>query len=408
MHQVQKSELSGVIRAPPSKSETHREIILSALSCGTSVLKNPLVSSDTAATLRGVQAFGAVVSEADGLLTITGGNLHAAESCIDCGNSGTTLRLLTGLASTLSGTTEFTGDSSLMHRPMQPLLSALEALGAEISVEKNIISVTGPAAAGTAEIRGDISSQFVSSLLTAGIPVKLTTPLVSAPYVDMTISALEKRGVRIEKTENSLTFQTPFCLRPREAVIEGDWTAASYLLAAGALSGNITVTGLNPESLQGDRRIIPILKSFGADVSAAGDRVTAVRSPLKGSDANLSDTPDLFPALSVLAACAEGTSRFYGVSRLIYKESDRVSGMSDILSKLGACVSFSGDCCMIKGGSIFGSQVSAGGDHRLFMAAVIAGLSAEGCTEISGDDEIYAVSYPDFLRDIRTLGGKIT
>ena len=402
-YRIVPSKISGTVRAPPSKSETHREMILSALSSGTSVLHNPLISYDTEATLSGIQALGAVISRDGDVLRITGGDLHAADTCIDCRNSGTTLRLLAGVAARLSGTTRFTGDSSLMHRPMRPLLSALESCGAAVSVEGDCISVTGPVKPGTAEIRGDVSSQFVSALLLAGISVRLTTPLVSAPYADMTVSALVNRG-------RVFGFWAGHP-KPREVFIEGDWTSAAYLLTPGALCGTAAVTGLNPRGLQGDVRILSILRSFGARVSVDGDSVTVSKSPLSGCSLNLSDTPDLFPAAAVLAARAEGISRIYGVSQQIYKESNRLSEVSSLLSAMGAKTALQQDCFTVEGGKLCGAELFASGDHRLFMAAVLAGLCAEGTTEIDAAgaayDEVYAVSYPGFLRDVRLLGGNI-
>ncbi|MDO5846780.1 MAG: 3-phosphoshikimate 1-carboxyvinyltransferase [Methanocorpusculum sp.] len=410
-YRIAPSKISGTVCAPPSKSETHREMILSALSSGTSVLHNPLISYDTEATLSGIQALGAVVSQDGDTLRISGGNLHAADTCIDCKNSGTTLRLLAGVAARLSGTTRFTGDSSLMHRPMQPLLSALESCGAGVSVEGDCISVTGPVTSGAAKIRGDVSSQFVSSLLLAGISVRLTTPLVSAPYADMTVSSLVKRGVPAAKTGDRFSVPRAAHPSPREVFIGGDWTSAAYLLTLGALCGTVTVTGLNPGSLQGDVRITSILRSFGADVSFSGNQVTVSKTPLSRCSLNLSDTPDIFPAAAVLAARAEGISRIYGVSQQIYKESNRLSEVSSLLSVMGAKTALQQDCFAVEGGKLRGAEFFVPDDHRLFMAAVLAGLCAEETTEIDASnaayDEVYAVSYPDFLRDVRLLGGNI-
>ena len=409
MYTVYPSTISGTVHAPASKSETHREFILSALACGTSVIKNPLESADTKATLRGISALGAKVERNGSDVKITGGCLHAADEVIDCGNSGTTLRFLTAVAARLKGTTRFTGDDSLMKRPMQPLLDALSAsCGAEFSFDDGILSVTGSLREPcTAEIRGDISSQFISALLIAGIPVKLTTPLVSSPYADMTVCALAKRGVRIEKTANEFIVDSgQNKLLPRTVEIDGDWSSAAYLFAAGVLAGSVTVTGLDLKSPQGDKRIIEFLQNFGAEVSF-GEGITVSKSVLRGCDADLSDNPDLFPALAVIAAAASGISRFYGVSHLIYKESNRLRGMSAILSVMGVSVEVSSDSVIITGGKFYGASVSAEKDHRLFMAAALAGLCAEDAVSITDGDDVFAVSYPAFLQDICFLKGDI-
>ena len=409
MYTVYPSTISGTVHAPASKSETHREFILSALACGTSVIKNPLESADTKATLRGISALGAKVERNGSDVIITGGTLHVAEEIIDCGNSGTTLRFLTAVAARLEGTTRFTGDESLMKRPMQPLLDALSAsCGAEFSFDEGILSVTGSLReVCCVEIRGDISSQFISALLIVGIPVKLTTPLVSSSYADMTIHALTMRGIHIKKTADEYRIAsgitTPL---PRTVEIAGDWSSAAFLFAAGVLAGSVTVTGLDLASTQGDKRIIDLLQNFGAKFSF-GEGITVSKSILKGCNADVSDNPDLFPVLAVIAAAASGISRFYGVSHLIYKESNRLRGMSAILSKMGVSVEVSSGCVAITGGKLHGASVSAEKDHRLFMAAVAAGLCAEDAVSITDGDDVFSVSYPAFLQDICFLKGEI-
>ncbi|HJJ30885.1 MAG TPA: 3-phosphoshikimate 1-carboxyvinyltransferase [Methanocorpusculum sp.] len=409
MYTVYPSKISGTVRAPASKSETHREYVLSALARGTSVIRHPLVSADTEATLRGIAALGANVVRDGSDVIITGGFLHAADDVIDCGNSGTTLRFLTAAASRLSGTTRFTGDESLMKRPMQPLLDSLSAsCGAVFSFEDGILSVTGSSReAVCAEICGDISSQFISALLIAGISVKLTSPLVSSSYADMTVHALEMRGVHVEKTlDGFIVDSKKDVLLPRTAEISEDWSSAAFLFAAGAVAGRVTVTGLDLNSTQGDKHILSLLQDFGTDVSYDGG-ITVRKSQLKASDADLSDNPDLFPVLAVIAAAASGTSRLYGVSHLIYKESNRLSAMSAILSEMGASIEVSSGYVTITGGNLHGASVSAEGDHRLFMAAAVAGLCAEDALSISDGDDVFAVSYPAFVQDIRHLGGDI-
>lgn len=404
MLRVHASSLSGTIRAPPSKSETHRELVVSALASGVSRIRNVLDAVDTQATLAGICALGAEVTREGQVLCIAGGCLHAAESVIDCGNSGTTLRLLTAVAARLEGTTRFTGDRSLMRRPMQPLLSALEQLGARVAVTPDGIAVTGPIQPGTVAVRGDISSQFVSALLIAGCSVTLASPLVSAPYADMTCASLVRRGVGCTRTGTGYVTDGA-CPQAAEVTIEGDWSSAAYLLAAGAVAGRVTVTGLNPASVQGDRRILAILSSFGAGIVQADDTVTVTAGPLAAGEFNLCDTPDLVPAVAVLAAHASGTTRIYGVAHLMYKESDRLSVLTDMLSRMGISAVLEQDGCRIAGGRLQGACVSAADDHRIGMAAVVAGLCAAG--EVSVADTAFAVSYPAFLSDIRRLGGNL-
>ena len=404
MLKVHASKLSGTIAAPPSKSETHRELVVSALACGVSRISNVLDAADTQATIDGIRALGAGVTREGSVLCISGGRLHAAETVIDCGNSGTTLRLLTAVAARLDGTTRFTGDPSLMRRPMQPLLSALEERGARIAVTSDGIAVTGPIQPGVVSIRGDISSQFVSALLIAGCPVTLTSPLVSAPYADLTCASLTRRGVSCVRTETGYDTDGA-CPQAAEVTIEGDWSSAAYLLAAGAVAGTVAVTGLNRESVQGDRRILAILSAFGAGVAWYGDTVTVTAGPLAAGEFNLCDTPDLVPAVAVLAARASGTTRIYGVAHLMYKESDRLSVLTELLTRMGIAAVQEKDGCRITGGRLQGACVSAADDHRIGMAAVVAGLCADG--DVSVADTAFAVSYPAFPADIRRLGGNL-
>lgn len=399
------SQISGTVRAPASKSETHREFVLSALASGTSVVRHPLLSADTLATLKGLEALGARVCSSCATVAITGGNLHAADCIVDCGNSGTTLRMLVAVAAGLAGTTRFTGDASLMARPMAPLLSALESCGALVAREGNVISVTGPISPRRVDIAGDISSQFVSALLIAGCSVHLTTPLVSAPYAAMTVAALERRGVSLAVSDGTYTIHDHE-ISPASVSIGGDWSSAAYLLAAGALAGSVAVEGLDPESEQGDREILQILEKMGTDVRMTGGTVSVAARPLRAIDRDLASTPDLFPIVAVLAAYASGTSRLYGVAHLIYKESNRLRRTAGMLEALGVSVVLHPDGCSITGGTVRGERVSAGDDHRLFMAAVVAGLAAAGPTEIT-DTANADVSYPAFVHDIRGLGGNL-
>lgn len=398
------SHISGTIRAPSSKSATHREFILSAIACGTSVISYPLHSADTLATLKGIQALGAQVCCSSNVVSITGGNLHSAQEIIDCRNSGTTLRMLVSLAATLNGTTRFTGDASLMNRPMEPLILALKSCGATIVRENNIISVTGPIIPKLVDIAGNISSQFVSALLIAGCSVHLTTSLVSAPYVDMTIAALESRGCSIAISSDTYLVNSRV-IAPLSCTIEGDWSSAAYLLAAGALVGSITVTGLSSVSLQGDKQIVEILQKMGASITQTDEAVRVAVRPLHPIDCNLKATPDLFPIVALLAANANGTSRLYGVAHLIYKESNRLQRTADMLGSLGISISLDANGCSITGGQLSGVCISAGGDHRMFMTAVVAGLVAHGPVEITDAENEADVSYPYFLHDICELGG---
>lgn len=411
---VQRSAVRGTVAAPPSKSHTHRAFILAALADGESVVSSPLLGEDTCATLDAVAALGAAVSRRGDDVVICGGGLHAPEKVIDCKNSGTSMRILAGVAAQIAGTTSFTGDASLCSRPMKPLLDALTDLGVAVTAADGgcaPFSVTGPATGGCVHIRGDISSQFISALL-IGAPlsgrelnIHLTTPLTSRPYVEMTIAAMQKRGVSVITTEDGFIVPADQFYRPVPVTVGGDFSSAAFLFAAGALAGDVCVTNLDPADPQGDKMFIDLLERLGAAVSRGPDgTVRAGRGELRAADVNLADAPDLFPIAAVLATCCCGTTRLYGAAHLRFKESDRIRSTALFLRDMGADITETDDGCIIRGPCpLHGAKVTTFGDHRIMMAAAVAGLIADGTTVID-DPGCCAVSYPAFVADMQALG----
>ena len=413
---VRKSSLNGTVQAPPSKSHTHRAYLLAALSKGVSSVRSPLIGEDTNATLDAVRALGAEVTADGDTVFISGGNLHAAEEVVDCKNSGSSIRMLAGIAAGLSGKTAFTGDASLCKRPMLPLLSALEELGAAVESNEGCapFSVTGPATGNAVSIRGDISSQFISALLLgaplspSGRTIHLTTPLASRPYVNMTISAMKKHGVTVEETENGFIVPAGQQYLAADGTVSGDYSSAAFILAAGALTGTVTVTGLEEHDPQGDKAVLDLLSRFGAKVSRTGDSVTVEHGELSGIEADLSDAPDLFPIMAVVGCLAKGTTRLFGAAHLAFKESNRLETTAAFLKGMGADITATGDGCIIQGGRpLQGTVIETRGDHRIAMAGAVAALTAEGETVID-DISCADVSYPAFVSDLRKLGGNTT
>ena len=410
---VHKGSLKGTVQAPPSKSHTHRAYMLAALSSGISHIKSPLFGEDTNATLDAVKMLGAEVTVNGDEVTISGGNLHAADNIIDCKNSGSSIRMLAGIAAGLTGKTSFTGDASLCKRPMLPLLDALKELGAEVESENGCapFSVTGRALGTEVSIRGDISSQFISALLLgapmspSGVKIHLTTPLASRPYVNITISAMKAHGVFVEETEDGFFVPGNQQYKPADGFVSGDYSSAAFILAAGALTGKVTVTGLDENDPQGDKAVLDILSRFGARVSRNGDAVTVERDTLNGIDVDLSDAPDLFPIIAVVGCAAKGITRLFGAAHLAFKESNRLETTAAFLRKMGADIEATNDGCIIRGGlTLHGAEIETLGDHRIAMAGAIAGLIADGETVID-DISCADVSYPAFVLDLKKLGG---
>jgi 3-phosphoshikimate 1-carboxyvinyltransferase len=417
---VPASTVEGRVAAPPSKSYTHRAIFAGAYGSGCEIHR-PLLSADTRASIRAVEAFGATVTERDDSLSVTGfgDRPDVPADVIDCANSGTTIRLAMGVAGLVDGLTVLTGDESLRSRPQGPMLDAIDQLGGQARSTRGNdqapIVVEGWADGGTVRIPGDVSSQFITSLLLAGartdsgIEIALTSPLKSGPYVEITIDVLADFGVAVERTDLGFAVPGQQTYDPPAGgyTVPGDFSAASYLLAAGAVAGGeVTVEGLFPGP-QGDSAIVEILERMGASIDwdeAAGE-VTVSGSDLSGIEVEVSDTPDLLPTIAVLGAVAEGTTTIENCEHVRYKETDRVAAMAESLEAMGAEVTEERDTLTIHGGAstLSGASLDGRGDHRIVMSLAVAGLVAEGETTIS-DAEDVAVSFPDFFAALERLG----
>jgi len=422
---VPQSRVHGRAQAPPSKSYTHRAVLAAGYSSGANV-HDALASADTRATMRAVDAFGGDVTEDGDVLEIDGfaGRPDVPADVVDCGNSGTTMRLATAAAALADGTTVLTGDSSLRSRPQGPLLDAIEQLGGHArSTRANgqaPLVVDGPLEGGTVTIPGDVSSQFITALLMAGavtddgVDVELSTELKSAPYVDITLEVLDDFGVNAERTDAGYRVPGGQSYEPRdgEYTVPGDFSSASYLLAAGALAGDpeVEVEGVYP-SAQGDSAILDVLDEMGADLDWDRDNGRAVvrRAALDGVTVDVGDTPDLLPTIAALGAAADGTTEIVNAEHVRYKETDRVSAMADQLSEMGAVVQESQDKLVVHGGEsdLHGATLDGLGDHRIVMALAVAGLVADGETTIRGAEHV-DVSFPGFFDELYELGVDVT
>ena len=402
--------------APPSKSMTHRALTLAALARGRSRIVNPLAADDTEATASVLQKLG-VKTARGGEWVIEGGDLRAPAGGLHCGESGTTLRFMAAICALVDGECRLTGGPSLSSRPVGPLLGALTQLGVRNESRGGLppvtVAGTGRIGGGEASLPGDVSSQFVSALLAvaplaeAPVEITLTTKLESHPYVAMTMDAMRAFGVEAEASPDMRHLTAP--LMPYRAAtvnVEGDWSSASYPLAAGALGGEVTVKGLNAGSSQADKAILPLLSEMGARVSLSGGSVRVSVSGLRGIEADLSDCPDLLPVVSALCAAAEGKSRLTGLGRLRLKESDRVAAMAEGLTRMGAEISYDADSAVITGGPLKGAEIDSWGDHRIAMSLAVLALHAEGETTIKNAGCV-SKSYPGFWGDLASIGGRL-
>ena len=427
---VSPSRLEGTARAPPSKSYTHRAILASGYADG-AVVRNPLDSADTRATARAVEAYGGSVTRTDGDLKVTGfgGDPETPADVIDCGNSGTTMRLTTATGALVDGLTVLTGDDSLRSRPQGPLLEALGQLGAR--AESTRADGQAPLVAGggvdgrEVSMRGDVSSQYVTALLMAGavteqgVEIELTTELKSAPYVDITLEVLKAFGVEAAvgggdgtgaRAAGADSFGVAggqnYGPTAGEYAVPGDFSSVSYLLAAGALAADdgLIVEGAYP-SAQGDSAIVGVLERMGADVEwdRDGGRIRAAASSLSGAEVGVADTPDLLPTIAVLGAAAEGTTRITNCEHVRLKETDRVTAMATELGRMGIDVEEYEDELVVHGGDLESATVFGHHDHRVVMSLAVAALVADGETTIEGAEHA-DVSFPGFFETLSALG----
>lgn len=405
----------GKVSPPPSKSHTHRAIILSALSEGKCRISSPLVSFDTKATMEAVRSMGATVTEGENAIEVECDAIHAPDKTIDVLNSGTTLRLMTGISSLFDSEVTLTGDSSIQKRPMGPLLKALSDAGVTCGSNdgKAPVTVCGPVKAGEFSIDGSVSSQFVSSLIMAspltGHPtdVRITGNLVSKPYIDITVSMMAKFGVGI--TENGGIYHAePQRYKPVDYTVPADFSSSAFPLVAGGIAGRVTVRGMDMNDPQGDRRIIDVLRKVGCEIDVRGDEITCGSTGvLEGAEIDMSDIPDLFPIVSVLLSTARGKSRLYGAPHLRFKESDRIALTEKMLRTLGADITGTEDGCIINGvGRLRGGRIEHNGDHRMMMAAAIASLVSDGPVSME-NDACWNVSYPGFTEQMASVGMRI-
>lgn len=404
----------GEVSPPPSKSHTHRAFFMAALANGRSTISNPLLSDDTKATLRAIRSIGASAEDGDGWVKVEGGSMHAPTETVDVANSGTTMRIFSGIASIFDSPVTITGDESVRKRPMAPLLDALSSLGVSCASNNGLppVTIRGPNRGGNVRIDGNISSQFVSSLMMASpmlekdTDIEIRNNLVSAPYVMITESMMRHFGAEVDVSESSIHIGAGG-YSPNDYKVPADFSSAAFPLVAGALGGKVTASGLEMGDPQGDKRIIDILREAGADISSGGGSVTVGRNRLEAADIDMGPTPDLFPVVAVLLSTAKGTSRLYGAPQLRFKESDRIVSTVKMLRSLGADAEETDDGCIIRGKEMLeGGTVDHLDDHRIMMSAGVASLVCEGPVYME-DTGCEAVSYPGFIGQMKSLGMRI-
>ncbi|MBP5193502.1 MAG: 3-phosphoshikimate 1-carboxyvinyltransferase, partial [Clostridia bacterium] len=413
---VKNSPLFGEVNAVPSKSHAHRILICSALADAPTEIDGIANSDDVKATIACLKALGAGVAGKGGKLKINPVNL-AKSAYFECGESGSTLRFLLPVAAALGVDAEFRGKGNLPFRPIEELSEQMQAHGVRIEKrgENNLpLKISGRMRGGKFVIDGGVSSQYVTGLLLAApltgedVDIRIKGELKSREYVDITISVMERFGVSVEKSEGGFFVAGgQSYASPRKISVEGDYSSAAFMLVAGVLGGEVKVSGLNENSVQGDKKEIDVLRKMGADVKFEKGAYIAKKSQLFGVNFSAENLIDAVPALSVACAFACGESRISGVERLKHKESDRLQAVVDMINSLGGDARSEGDEIIIKGrSSLPGGVVDGRGDHRIVMAAVVAGAATENGAVVSTPNAVKK-SYPNFYNDFKSIGGVI-
>ena len=409
--------LGGLIPAIPSKSDAHRLLVCATLAQGETELNLPSVSQDILATIRCLNALGADIHQTRPgwwHIASVAASRQTDRPVLDCGESGSTLRFLLPLAGALGAAASLEGRGRLPQRPLTQLTEQLKQHGIHFSAPTLPFSLSGRLSGGLFRLPGNVSSQFVTGLLLCapllqeGCQVQMEGKLESAAYVELTISAMARFGVTVQRLEDGWLVEPGQTYRsPGSLQAQGDWSNAAFWLCAGALAGQgIGVSGLDPLSAQGDKAVLELLARMGAQVSWQNGVPWVAPGPLQGITIDGAEIPDLIPVLSIVAACAQGETKVIHAGRLRLNESDRLTACSSLIQALGGQVTELPEGLVIQGGSLTGGLADSFDDHRIAMAAAVAACACKQPVTIRGA-RCADKSYPTFWQDYQELGGVV-
>lgn len=397
------ARISGSIEGIASKSFAHRALICACLAKGKSQIKINTTSADIEATVSCLKSLGAKIEQNGNIYSVSPIENLPDSAVINCNESGSTLRFLLPVVAALGIKTEIIASGRLPERPLSPLKEELIRMGAEIS-DTFPLAVSGKLMAGEFTMRGDVSSQFVTGLLMAlsylgGGKINLLPPVQSRPYIDITLQVLKRFGADI-KEENNTFYINNSSLNGCDFTVEADWSNAAFPLCMGA-----EVTGLDPDSTQGDKAIVDVLKKMGAEITVNNGCFKADVSALHGCRIDASDIPDAVPVIAAVAATAEGETVIYNAERLRLKESDRIQTTAHMIRALGGDIAETDDGMIINGKKILdGGETPSFNDHRIAMAAAVAACRCKSDVIIRQAEAVNK-SYPAFFDDYNKLGG---
>jgi 3-phosphoshikimate 1-carboxyvinyltransferase len=410
---LEPSVIKGTVKAPASKSMTQRAIAAALLADGQSIIHNPSYCDDSLAAMSIAVGLGARVEPQVGELRIKG-SVTLKETKLNCGESGLAIRMFSPIAALYPTEITMVGANSLKKRPMFMIEEALNQLGVRCTSSGGFLPLTieGPLTGGHCVIDGSVSSQLLTGLLMALPLVSKDSEirvnnLKSKPYIDMTLQILKSFGITIENEGyNMFHIKGNQKYASKSYTVEGDWSGGAFLLVAGAINGNLIIEGLRRDSMQSDRSIIAALQDAGAQMNISDDKIEVTKSELKAFKFNATESPDLFPPLVALASYCKGTSSIKGVSRLIFKESNRAKTLKEEFDKMNVQVEIKDDFMSVTGSRPKGARVESHDDHRIAMAMAVASLGAEGRISIR-DSQCVAKSYPSFFYDLKQLGAMV-
>ena len=413
---IKPAPLSGKVMIPPSKSLSHRAIIAASLASGKSVISNVLYSNDIKATIEAMRALGATIDEYEDSLVIYGSKVKRVKNVINAGESGSTIRFMIPIALVNGSFMEFRGENHLVKRPLDTFFEIFDDQGIKYERGEDYLplKVYSGLKSGIFKIRGDISSQFITGLLYA-LPlldgdskIIITTNLESKGYIDLTLDMLKKYGITIEnKDYKEFIVKGNQVYRPYDYTIEGDFSQSAFFLVADCLGADIKLLAMNMDSHQGDKKILKDIEDFHSKIHFEDEILFAEKGNTLGATIDFSQSPDLGPALTVLAALSDGTSEFINAGRLRIKECDRITSMKEELEKMGASIIEHEDGMTIHGVKMLhGAVLDSHNDHRVAMALAMASLKTNGEIKILNAGCV-SKSYPNFWSVFEKLGGNI-
>lgn len=414
---IRPKKLNGVIDVVPSKSYSHRAIIAASLADGISKVSNVIFSDDIERTINACRAFGAEIECHENYLIIKGiKNVLRKENVMNAGESGSTIRFMIPIMLTNPSEMTFTGENHLNKRPLDTFYELFNQDGITYTHPQDSympLTTSGSLKGGIYEIRGDISSQFITGLLFA-LPllktdsiIKITTNLESKAYIDLTLDILKLYNIEITNNNyKEFLIKGNQIYKPYNYTVEGDFSQAAFFLVMGALGNDIKLRCMNLDSLQGDRKIINDIKDLGGDIIVGDNYIQAVPEKLAGNIIDFSQSPDLGPVLSVLASVCEGETKFINASRLRIKECDRITCVKEELNKMGANISESKDEMYFVGVDYLDGceTLHTHNDHRIAMSLAVASTICSKPLLIE-QAECVKKSYPHFWQDFKKLGG---